>query len=57
MTIEYGLFNDEGLVEGDFWSEEQAHQARALDYDEDDELEVYEVCAEHREHREGYCDE
>lgn len=52
-SIEWGLFNDEGLVEQDFWSAAEAAQALMERYDADDELRVAEVCPECRG---GYAD-
>lgn len=59
MSTEYGIFNSEGLVEQDFWSELEALRAKSAHYDEDeaDDMQVYEVCGEHREHIAGECDE
>lgn len=52
---EYGLFNDEGLVEGGFWSRDEAFDAMTSEYDPDDGLEVHEVCPDHPEQPKLCC--
>lgn len=37
---EYGLFNDEGLIEGQFYSKDEAELAKLDRYTPDDELYV-----------------
>lgn len=54
---EYGIFNDEGLVEGDFYTPEEAREAIRERYETDDDLIVLEVCPEHREQPRHACDE
>lgn len=54
-SVEWGLFSDEGLVEGDLWSESAASGALAT-YDEDDALYVANVCPECRDGEMGYCE-
>lgn len=56
VSREWGLFNDEGMVEGDFWSEAEALEAKER-YDEDDDLTAHQVCGAHREHRADECEE
>ena len=48
---EYGLFSDEGMVDGPFYSLEEAASAHYERYTEEDALHVYEVCAYHPEQR------
>lgn len=55
--VEYGLFNDEGMVEGGFRSLEEAREAIWDRYDEDDELSVLEVCPDHEEQPKYGCEE
>lgn len=55
--IEYGLFNDEGLVEGQFYSKEAAGSAIKDRYSDEDELEIYEVCPDHAEQPRYACEE
>lgn len=55
--VEYGLFNDEGLMEGQFYGPEEARAAIADRYTEEDELEVHEVCPEHEGERRDVCED
>jgi len=55
MATEYALFNDEGMVEGGFYSVEEATAAIADRYSEDDELTVEEVCHDHPEQPKCGC--
>ncbi len=55
--MEYGLFNDEGLVEGQFYSQEEAIKARDERYTDDDDLEVLEICPDHPEYARLGCEE
>ncbi len=57
MTTEYGLFSDEGLVEDGFYSPEEARKAITERYNEDDGLEIEEICPEHAEHPRNGCEE
>lgn len=54
---EFGIFNDEGLVEGEFYSEDDAREAIAAHYSEDEWAKVEEVCPEHREQPALGCEE
>lgn len=56
MTTEYGIFGDEGLVEGDFYSKEEAKKRLEKEYP-DSGLWVDECCIEHREQRKEHCEE
>jgi hypothetical protein len=47
-SSEWGLFNDEGLVEQDFWSAAEAAEALIARYDAEDDLRVAEVCPQCR---------
>lgn len=53
---EYGIFNDEGFIEGDFYSREAAEAAVAARYSDDD-CSVHEVCPEHRDQPRDGCEE
>ena len=53
---EYGIFSDEGMIEGLFTSKAEAEAAIAKRYDADDELKVFEVCSEHGEHAKEGCE-
>jgi len=57
MSIEYGLFNDEGLVEGGFYDRELARMAIDTHYDPEDGLTIEEICPDHPEHARHGCDE
>lgn len=54
---EWGLFSEEGLIEGDFLTREDALLARRERYTPDDELEVYEVCPHHPEQSSHDCED
>lgn len=54
---EWGLFNDEGLVEGEFRSKEEAFDAMTSGYDPEDGLTVEEVCPDHPEEPRQSCEE
>jgi hypothetical protein len=56
-VIEFGVFNDEGLLEGQFYSRKAAEEALADLYAEDDEAEVAIVCPDHEEQRREHCEE
>ncbi|QIG58814.1 hypothetical protein SEA_DATBOI_150 [Gordonia phage DatBoi] len=43
-STEYGIFNDEGMLEGGFWSEEEAWGNNAVRYADDPNAYVAEVC-------------
>ncbi len=53
---EYGLFSDEGLVEGGFYSSEEADAAIEDRYSLEDELDVAPICASHRDYRKSHCE-
>ena len=54
---EYGLFNDEGCVERQFYSVAGAETAVVSRYDVEDELEVLAMCGEHDEQPLNGCEE
>jgi hypothetical protein len=57
MSTEFGLFNDEGLVENGFYSPEAAREALDTRYSGDDELEIEEICPDHPEQPRCGCEE
>jgi hypothetical protein len=57
MATEYGIFNNEGKIEGDFYSFESAVKAMAERYPEGDEVYVAECCPDHPEHERASCEE
>jgi hypothetical protein len=54
---EYGLFSEEGLVEGMFYSPEEATKARDEKYDSEDGLKIKEICPKHLRHPLYWCEE
>jgi len=52
----YGIFSDEGLIEGEFSSREEAEAARLARYAED-EAHVRETCFDHPENDRASCEE
>ncbi len=54
---EYGLFNDEGLVEDGFRTEQEALDAIADRYSPEDELTVEKLCHEHPENADSGCED
>jgi len=58
MTTEYGIFNGEELVEGQFYSRAIAQTVAAEHLAEDykgETLEIHEVCPDHPEHGKSWC--
>lgn len=53
---EYGIFNDEGLIEDGFFSYEEASFV-ADGYDKDENAHVLEICPDHPEHANSSCEE
>lgn len=53
---EYGIFSDEGLLEGDFHSRVSAENRLDSEYSEDD-AHIAIVCPEHREQEKDNCEE
>lgn len=56
MSIEFGIFTDEGFMEGDFYSVAEAEAGIEARYDEGDGCYVAEVCPEHRDQEKGHCE-
>lgn len=54
--MEWGIFNDEGLLEGGFHTEDEAFVAAESDYSPDDGVYVAEVCPSCREAEARHCD-
>ena len=55
--IEYGIFTDEGLIEGGFWSRSDAEDALVEHQHLDDEVWVAPLCPEHEGEPAGYCEQ
>lgn len=54
---EFGLFSDEGIIEGGFSSKEEAEEAIKKRYSEEDELKIFECCPEHPDFSRICCEE
>jgi hypothetical protein len=54
---EYGVFNDEGCVEREFYSEADAEKARAERYADDDDCVVRRCCPDHPDQPYVTCQE
>lgn len=54
--VEYGLFNDEGCVERNFYDRDNAVLA-LTEYDPENELRISVVCPEHGDQEADYCEE
>ena len=52
----YGLFNDEGLVEGGFATREEATKAALESYSPEDDLNVLECCPDHEDYPRICCE-
>jgi len=57
MSTEYGIFGDEGKLEGDFYSREEAERALADRYSAEDGEHVGECCHDHPDHEAATCEE
>lgn len=55
MCIEYGIFADEGLLEGGFYSEIEAQDAVRERYTADDDVTVLECCRDHPDEARAFC--
>lgn len=59
--MEFGIFNDEGLLEDGFFSEEEARNALHIEtggrYDEDEHAHVAEICHDHPENERDNCED
>ena len=51
----YGIFDDEGLLEGDFSTREEAEHEMAVCYPEDD-AHVALICPDHEDQEHGNCE-
>jgi hypothetical protein len=54
---ELGLFNDEGLMEGQFYSMAEAQLAIAERYTPEDGLVILKICADHPEQADKTCED
>lgn len=52
----FGIFSDEGQVEGDFNTEREAEDTLATHYDNEDGLYVAPCCHDHPEFEEDNCE-
>lgn len=57
MSVEFAIANDEGIVEANFASREEAEAAIRDRYSVDDELTIVEVCEEHPDEERGHCEQ
>jgi len=58
MLHEFGIFSNEGLIEGQFYSRDEAVEALSERYDEEgDGLKVLEICPEHEGQPKHGCEE
>ncbi len=57
MAAEFGLFSDEGLIEGGFTTALDALHTMRQVYSPEDELHVAECCPDHPEHERASCEE
>ena len=55
MATAYGIFNDEGMIDGPFYTKDEA-DTWAADYDEDEGAVVYELCPDHEEQPAHACE-
>jgi hypothetical protein len=55
--IDFGLFNDEGLVADGYHTAAEAEKARVTDFHPDDDLTVSEICNDHPDHANSTCEE
>ena len=55
--MEFGIFSDEGLIEGQFATAASAEKAIAERYSPEDELHVAEVCPYHEGQERLHCEE
>ena len=58
MTSEYGIFNDEGMIDGPFYSKGEAEKVMAeLVAQDEPNLTVSEICPDHAEQDRYSCEE
>ena len=55
LRDEWGIFNEDGLIEGQFSSRAAAEQIAERDYPEDGR--VFKVCPDHADQRRDHCEE
>ena len=53
---EFGVFSDEGLIVGDFYSREEADAWASANLEPEDAVHVAEVCPGHRESEQQNCE-
>lgn len=56
MSTEFGVFSDEGKIDGGFYSFEEAQNALESLYAEEDDVHVGECCHDHPEHEKDTCE-
>ena len=57
-AIEYGIFNDEGCIESQLWTEGEAQIALAHWYTEGERhLSIHRICPDHDEQPADFCEE
>lgn len=54
--MEYGIFCDEGLLEGGFFGIDSAERALAERYESADEAWVARICPDHAEQEQEHCE-
>lgn len=57
MTIEYGVFNDEGCLEAQMYSEAEAQEALRSRYADEPYAYAAPVCPDHEEQPKDECEE
>jgi len=55
--MEFGIFNDEGKIEGGMFSRAEAEARMAEGYTSEDEVHIGECCHDHPEHEREGCEE
>ena len=53
---EYGIFNDEGLIEGLMFSDDEANMTLKQNYSADDNCHVAIICPDHPNHEKEHCE-
>lgn len=56
MSTEYGIFTDEGKIEGDFYSAEEAERVLCARYGEETDGHVGACCHDHPEQEAANCE-
>lgn len=57
MSIEYGIFNAEGCIERDFYTEGQANTVKDALYQDEPGAYVAEMCREHDDQPREFCED